>query len=229
MTEPQTLDSKIEAELGQIASIEGIRRSLNLAENKEQEDVLTDRAFGYFSSLVPEDAENRQQFVQTIDRELHINPYRRVKKELAARVVGNKEDYDSNFDLIYAKIEEKLEAELAEVDSIDKGIATLLPYVLNAVEIPKRSREEIYREITQGLSAVFRTPLIGNYSEFVDPEKEQSDRYVKQTSDLIKEEKDKDDKVTGYSIDSKKLKELIKENIVAGSILYTAEKQKKKD
>ena len=230
MAETQSLDKKIAAEMAKIANLETLRRALNVAKTEDERDHYQDLAYATLASDLKRD-EVFEEKAGVLAHELDINPYRRIKQSLASRLESIEEDYKANLALIQEAIEAKLNKELAGIDTSKEGAKAkatdaIVFYFANALELELPEQADLDRRIVASVEAETGIQVTGNYAGIGNPERARQTAYRLTAADYLSEEKDKEGKVTGYAIDSKKLNKLL-ENPIAGSILYHAKKPKK--
>ena len=149
----------------------------------------------------------------------------RGSEAISTTARGIAEDYKARVDEVVESIVSKLNKNLkgakGKPDALEKIAYALYPALRSTGALRTLSKEEANR------SAAYRLMRkSGASTTFVDPASEpgyeQSLQYRLLADEFLNEKEDKDGKKT-YSINEGKVKDLIEENVLIGSILYRAE------
>lgn len=225
MAEEKTLDSKIEKEMASIAGLFSIMKDYDHAQKPSELASLEESAIQIMlQGRDPKDP-NIQSDLEFLRKEFDAHPkdaYKKISSGLAQRIGEIKADYQSNQEVIYQRIEAKLNEELASAKNKLDAVNILLKYFSAALERPDIKQEDADKIVLMDFVNRTKMPHISKeHPNIGDTDYAVLSLYRRELANYLAEGEDKKEKKTVYRIDSDKLSEFVKDPVM-GSAIYTA-------
>jgi len=219
-----TLDEKLTKGMKRVVGLHSLLDGYEHADYDGKAAVL---------SRFPDRAALSRDGISEIDAELHgygndVDKYKLMQGILGSGQERIRPDYEANLDEILAGVTEKLNKDLegAEnpLDAVSRIAYAFSPLVGRKNPTQEEANSLLREELSEEYGVTFRNVKADNPLNYKGRLLSIGARSL--VLNYLKEEKDKDDKVS-YTVDADKLKKDIKENPIMGSILYLVEKPKK--
>ncbi len=223
------LDERLKGQMKRIASIGSLVNGYEHFNYDQKSQVL---------GIFPRVAAQREQDIPSLEDELEgyedVARYKFMNGILSSESNRIKPDYERNLDEILSEIVGKLNSDLNEVENLDNPLEAIskiayafLPLVEKRNPTQGEADDLMRGEFSERYGVRFKNVKGANPEEYKDRFLSLQARSM--VFEYLKENKDKEGKVIGYSIDKDKLGELIKENPQIGSLLYLAKKPQERE